>query len=97
MKNVYRNKKLLELMRDIPCMSCGTQDGTVVAAHRNQGKGMGIKVSDALVAALCVRCHYELDQGKEMSRDERRSFWNESYINTMQHLIEHGILQISKQ
>ena len=39
---MYRNKKLLEVVREAPCMHCGAQDGTVVAAHSNQlkdGKG----------------------------------------------------------
>jgi hypothetical protein len=93
---MYRNKKLLEKLRDLPCMSCGTEDGTVVAAHRNEGKGMGIKVSDALVAALCVRCHYELDQGKSWTRDFRRAIWNQAYIKTMQYLIENEVLKVSK-
>jgi hypothetical protein len=93
---MYRNQKLLERLRDIPCASCGTQDGTVVAAHRNEGKGMGIKVSDALVAALCVRCHFELDQGKDMTREERREFWNQAYIKTMQYLLENRIIEVRK-
>jgi hypothetical protein len=49
---MYTNKKLLEACRHLPCGACFCEDGTVVAAHRNQGKGMGIKVSDALVASL---------------------------------------------
>ena len=92
----YRNPKLLKLADGAPCMMCAIQDGTVVAAHRNQGKGMGIKVSDALVASLCFKCHSYLDQGKEMSREERRDFWNQAYINTMQAMIERGILKVQK-
>lgn len=42
-------------------------------AHRNEGKGMGMKASDAACAALCPICHRELDQGRGMSRDERRA------------------------
>ncbi len=41
---IYRNKKLLEIVREFPCQHCGKQDGTVVAAHSNQlrdGKGKG--------------------------------------------------------
>jgi hypothetical protein len=91
---MYINKKLLEACRHIPCGSCFCEDGTVVAAHRNQGKGMGIKVSDALVASLCFRCHTYLDQGKDMSREERRDFWNQAYINTMQAMIERGWLKV---
>ena len=42
----YRNKKLLEAVREFPCAMCGRQDGTVCAAHSNQQrdcKGTGIK------------------------------------------------------
>jgi hypothetical protein len=51
---------------------------------------MGIKVSDALCAALCPTCHAELDQGKTMTKQERRDFWNRAYINTVKELIESG-------
>lgn len=90
----YRNKKLLELCRELPCQCCNRKDGTVVAAHRNEGKGMGLKVSDALVASLCYSCHFELDNGKELTKDERRSMWNKAYINTMQQFIEREWLVI---
>ena len=91
---MYRSKKLLVLLRELPCMHCGAMDGTVCAAHRNQGKGMGMKNSDALVAALCHACHYELDNGKTLSKEERRELWDQAYINTMQYLIETGKLKL---
>lgn len=89
---MFRSKKILELMREVPCGACGTNDGTVVAAHRNEGKGMGLKVSDALVAPLCFSCHRYLDQGKDMTREERRDFWNRAYINGIQYMIENDLL-----
>jgi hypothetical protein len=82
-------------MRELPCGNCGSQDGTVVAAHRNQGKGMGIKNSDALVAALCYRCHFQLDQGGALNKEQKRSLWDQSYIVTMQYLIEKELLSIN--
>ena len=93
---VFRSKALLEAVRGLTCGNCGAQDGTVVAAHRNQGKGMGIKVSDALVAALCFRCHYQLDQGKDLTRDGRRDMWDRAYIETMRQAIETGVLRVGK-
>ena len=75
-------------------MNCGMIDGTVVAAHRNESKGMGIKVSDALCAALCNSCHFELDNGNKLSKDERRDMWNRAYIKTMQYLIENQYLRL---
>lgn len=92
---LYRNKKLLELCRELPCQCCGRQDNTVVAAHRNEGKGMGLKVSDALVASLCYECHAELDNGKTLTKDERRDMWNRAYIGTMKEFIEREWLKIA--
>ena len=85
-------------MRELPCMSCGIQNGTIVACHSNQskhGKGMGIKAPDSLVAALCSTCHYELDNGRKLSKEERRHLWDQAYIKTMQYLIEHEMLIIN--
>jgi len=94
---VYRNKKLLEVVRDAPCMNCGAQDGTVVAAHSNSladGKGKGIKASDFKIAALCFRCHHELDQGTKMNKQERRDLWLSSHIKTVAWLFENDRLSV---
>ena len=91
---IYRNPKLIKLVRDIPCQNCGIQSETVCAAHRNEGKGMGIKVSDALVAALCYECHYTLDMGKDLTKEEKRDMWNRAYVTTMQYLWEHEMIGI---
>lgn len=55
---------------------------------------MGIKVSDALCAAMCSSCHFELDNGKSLSKEDRRTMWNRAYIGTMQYLWEHGYIEI---
>ena len=85
-KRVYiRNKRLLEAARHIPCQHCGAEDGTVVAAHSNEGihgKGRGIKASDEFIAALCFTCHANLDQGK-MSKQERTQMWHNAHIKTI--------------
>lgn len=84
---MYRNKKLIEAVRDAPiCFGCGKpNDGTIVAAHSNQGthgKGKALKAHDCYVAALCFECHSELDQGKSMSREEREAMWNAACVLT---------------
>lgn len=89
----YRSEKLRRAVASLPCQHCG-REGATQAAHRNEGKGMGLKVSDALVAALCDRCHAEIDSGRTMTRDERRDFWNQAYIKTAQALIERGLLKV---
>lgn len=88
---MYRSKKLLEIVREAPCQHCGTEDGTVVAAHSNQlrdGKGRGLKAHDYRIAALCFRCHYELDQGSRLTKEERRELWEESHRKTIGWLFE---------
>lgn len=93
----YRNQDLLEVVREAPCQHCGAQDGTVVAAHSNQlrdGKGRSIKAHDYRVAALCYRCHMELDQGARMSREERQAMWEEAHRKTVGWLFENGHLEV---
>jgi hypothetical protein len=95
---MYRNKKLLEIVRQSPCQSCGAQDGTVVAAHSNQlrdGKGRGIKADDFRIAALCFVCHSELDQGTKMSRAERVELWEEAHRKTIGWLFENDHLTVT--
>jgi hypothetical protein len=94
---MYRNKQLLELVRQLPCQNCGLQDGTVVAAHSNQlrdGKGRGIKAHDYRVAALCYRCHSELDQGNRLSKEERVEMWEQAHRNTIGWLFENDYVKI---
>lgn len=94
---MYRNKKLLEAVREAPCMHCGVQDGTVVAAHSNQlrdGKGRGIKAHDYRIAALCYDCHSELDQGKNMSRQERVNMWEEAHRGTIGWLFDNDLISV---
>jgi ribosomal protein S27AE len=84
--SVYRNKKLLEALRESPCQHCGKQDGTIVAAHSNQlrdGKGRGIKAHDYRTAALCYWCHMELDQGKDLSKADREELWENAHRKTI--------------
>ena len=92
---MYRNKKLLEIVRQSPCQICGTRDGTIVAAHSNQlrdGKGRGIKAQDYRISALCYGCHMELDQGSKLSRDERINAWEESHRKTIGWLFDNDLL-----
>ena len=67
-----RSPNLLRNAREIPCQYCGSDDGTVVAAHTNWqgGKGRGIKADDNLIASLCNQCHMEIDQGKGLTKEE---------------------------
>jgi len=93
----YRNKKLTEIVRKLPCQQCGIEDGTVIAAHSNQlrdGKGTGIKAHDYRIAALCNLCHMGLDQGRAMSKTERMELWENAHRRTIGALFEYGLLKV---
>ena len=65
----------------------------VQAAHSNMaqhGKGRGIKASDEYSAALCMSCHYEIDQGAKWSKAERQLAWNVAHYKTVQVLTDSG-------
>lgn len=93
----YRNKKLLEAVRDSPCQACGAKNGTVVAAHSNQlrdGKGRSIKAHDYRIAAMCYQCHSDLDQGAALTREARVNMWEEAHRKTVGWLFESGHLEV---
>jgi hypothetical protein len=94
---MYRNRKLLDAARELPCQHCGIEDGTVVAAHSNQmrdGKGRSLKAHDYRIAALCYRCHSMVDQGYQMSREEKRDMWEEAHRKTIGWLFENGHIKV---
>ena len=62
----YHNRSLLHAARDEPCVLCGKNDGTTVAAHLpgsiyGMPAGTGQKTHDWLVAHLCHKCHEKMD------------------------------------
>ena len=87
-----RSKKLLKAVAGLDCQSCGAGE-TVQAAHSNQlkhGKGRGIKASDQYIAALCLRCHFTIDQGSKLSKEERQEMWEKAHRRTVQALLDRG-------
>ena len=93
----YRNKKLLEIVRESPCQCCGKKDGTVVAAHSNQqrdGKGTSIKAHDYRIAALCYRCHHELDAGIKLTKEQRQEMFEDAHRRTIGWLFENEHLEV---
>jgi hypothetical protein len=83
----FRSEPLRRAVADLACRRCGIQ-GWTQAAHSNEGKGMGIKASDARIAALCHTCHAEIDQGRDMTREERRAAMRDAILETLVELIE---------
>jgi cytochrome c553 len=97
---MYRNKKLLELARLLPCQHCGIEDGTVVAAHSNQlrdGKGRGLKASDFRIASLCFRCHAEADTSSTLTKVARIEMWEQAHRATIGELFERGLVLVNSK
>lgn len=90
---MFRSKKWLQAVREIDCcVLCGRYG--VQAAHRNEGKGMGIKVDDCLTTALCEECHSRIDNGRDMTREERRSEMDKAIVLTIRKLANEGRLSV---
>jgi hypothetical protein len=97
---MYRNKKLLEIARLLPCQHCGIEDGTVVAAHSNQlrdGKGRGLKASDFRIASLCFCCHAEADTSSTLTKVARIEMWEQAHRATIGELFEQGLVVVKSQ
>jgi hypothetical protein len=78
------DKKIRDACRDEPCYLripgvCTSDPKTSVPAHRNEGKGMGLKTADVFTVPACQTCHHEYDQGKRFEREFKRALWNAAY------------------
>lgn len=81
----------MRLVAQLPCQFCGSEH-FVQAAHSNwgAGKGRGIKADDNMVAALCMMCHHDIDQGAQWSKRERQQAWWLAHRKTVDILVETG-------
>lgn len=85
----YRSDKWIAAVRSLDCcVQCGKWG--VQAAHRNESKGMGQKTSDCLCAALCPECHFEIDNGHAMTKDERHAAMDRAIVLTIERLVQAG-------
>lgn len=90
----YRSRQWLAAVLQIEnCVLCGAYD--VQAAHLNEGKGMSQKTDDCLCAALCPKCHHELDNGKTYTRDERREILRKAALDTIAQLARMGLIKVA--
>lgn len=88
----FKSPQWLRAVASMPCVQCGAPE--TQAAHRNEGKSLGKKTDDCLTAALCPRCHAEIDSGRDMSRDERRRALDGAILKTITGLARAGRLQV---
>lgn len=86
--------RLFGHVASLPCQVCGAHG--VQVSHSNQGrdgKGMGLKSYPWRVAAICPKCHVEIDSGKSMSKQERIDAWEEAYRKTIGELFANGLIR----
>lgn len=89
----YRSRAWLAAVHQIEnCVLCGAYG--VQAAHRNQGKGMSQKTDDCLTAALCPACHHDIDNGSQLSREERRALLDKAVCDTIAQLARMGRIEV---
>jgi hypothetical protein len=75
-----RNPVLLKMAEGRPCLltaveRCqGVRGDTTVACHRNEGKGMSLKQSDACTCWGCAPCHEWYDFSGSPRAEKRRAF-----------------------
>lgn len=74
------------------CSLCGAYG--VQVAHQNEGRGMGQKAKAYQTAALCPACHTSIDNGRDLSQEERRSLMRKAINVTHSRLIEAGKLRL---
>ena len=99
-KQTYiRSQKLLKMVAKLPCQCCGMDNG-VQAAHSNWsewgGKGKSLKASDEYTAALCLKCHFIIDQGAHLSKDKRKDMWLKAHIATVEALSNRWPTEVPK-
>lgn len=91
LKHTYvRSKQFLRLVAELECQSCGAYPSQAAHSNWGGGKGRGIKADDNLVAALCLKCHWEMDQGNKLSKEERKAKWLDAHKRTVATMQERG-------
>jgi len=85
------DRRWFEAVASLPgCVLCSSY--LIQVAHRNEGKGMGLKTPPHMTAAICPTCHHEIDNGKNLAREERRAQMDRAIVLTHDALIRAGRL-----
>lgn len=75
------------------CVLCGRYG--VQVAHSNRDRGMGQKAKPWMTAALCPEDHSEIDNGKNLSQDERRALMDRAIVLTHAALAANGRIKVT--
>lgn len=98
----FRSPDLLKLAAGESCTLrfSGCAEGPCVSAHSNMsrhGKGKSIKAHDCFVCWACASCHYELDQGKNRSREKKAEAFQRAHEETLPKLLSKAFEQTHRQ
>ena len=83
-----RDAKRLAAIRKLPCVRCGSPNSQ--AAHSNSsrdGKGRGIKASDAFVIPLCFKCHAAFDRFELGNREQSEAMFEKWLVKVNRMLV----------
>lgn len=72
------------------CSLCGRYG--IQIAHSNRDRGMGQKSKPWDTAALCPECHHAVDNGKDLSQDERRALMDRAIVVTHSRMAQAGLI-----
>jgi hypothetical protein len=92
-QGAFRSKAWLKAVASLPCVLC-SREGMTQAAHMNINKGMAHKTHDCWTASLCVECHSDIDQGKDLSRQDRRDMMEAAVLLTIAELAKAGLVVV---
>ena len=70
------------------CVLCGAYG--VQVSHSNQMRGMGQKSAPWNTAALCPSCHHDIDNGPDLSQEQRRALHDRATVRTHDWLYRNG-------
>lgn len=85
------DRRWFEAVATIPLCVLWHDTGEHVA-HRDEGKGMGLKTASHMTARLCAACHHEIGNGNKLARAERRALMDRAIVLTHDALIRNGRL-----
>lgn len=102
----YRNRNLLDLAHrvnecqiQIPGICIGYSVEGCEPAHSNwgvHGKGGALKAHDHFHAASCHPCHAAIDQGRVLSEEDRKHYWQRGFERTLTLYFANGWLKVAR-
>jgi hypothetical protein len=92
----WRSRKHLQNVASLPCQHCGLE-GQTQAAHSNMsihGKARSLKASDHFTAALCFACHYDLDAGHKLTKEQKQQMFLDALESTWAELLKRDLILV---